>query len=53
MALLSAIRNATKATIRQTDKIANCEIDCVLLLPVPLVSMNVKDSRKRIMVAAA
>src|SRR5215210_7077203 len=53
MALLSAIRNATKAAIQPADKIANCEIDCVLLLPVVLVSMNVRDSRKRIMVAAS
>ena len=52
MALLSAIRNATKAAIQPADKIANCEIDCALLLPVVLVSMNVKDSRKRVMVAA-
>ena len=53
MALLSAIRNATKAAIQPADKIANCEIDCVLLLPVVLVSMKVKDSRKRVMVAAS
>src|SRR5215210_346818 len=53
MALLSTIRNATKAAIQPADKIANCEIDCVLLLPVDLVSMNVRDSRKRIMVAAS
>ena len=52
MALLSATRNATKA-MQPADKIANCEIDCVLLLPVALVSMNVRDSRKRMMVAAA
>jgi hypothetical protein len=53
MALLSATRNATKAAIQPADKIANCEIDCVLLLPVALVSMNVRDSRKRVMVAAS
>src|ERR687896_1951728 len=53
MALLSATRNATKEAIQPADKIANCEIDCVLLLPVALVSMNVKDSRKRIIVAAS
>src|ERR671921_2777475 len=53
MALLSAPRNATKAAIQPADKIANCEIDCVLLLPVALVSMNVRDSRKRVMVAAS
>src|SRR5215211_2937357 len=53
MALLSATRNATKAAIQPVDKIANCEIDCVLLLPVALVSMNVRDSRKRVMVAAS
>src|SRR5215203_1857782 len=53
MALLSAIRNATKAAIQPTDKIANCAIDSMLLPPVVLVSMNVRDSRKRVMVAAS
>jgi hypothetical protein len=53
MALLSATRNATKEAMQPADKIANCEIDCVLLLPVALVSMNVRDSRKRMMVAAS
>src|SRR5215210_4538407 len=53
MALLSAIRNATKAAIQPADKIANCAIDSVLLAPVVLVSMNVRDSRKRVMVAAS
>src|SRR5215218_2209000 len=53
MVLLSATRNPTKAAIQPADKIANCEIDCVLLLPVALVSMNVRDSRKRVMVAAS
>src|SRR5215217_8204031 len=53
MVLLSATRNPTKAVIQPADKIANCEIDCVLLLPVALVSMNVRDSRKRVMVAAS
>src|SRR5215208_6448176 len=53
MALLSAIRNATKAAIQPADKIANCAIDSMLLPPVVLVSMNVRDSRKRVMVAAS
>src|SRR5215208_6269199 len=53
MALLSAIRNATNAAIQPADKVANCAIDSVLLLPVVLVSMNVRDSRKRVMVAAS
>src|SRR5919202_735395 len=53
MALFSATRNATKAAIQPADKIANCEIDCMLLLPVVVVSMNVRDSRKRVMVAAS
>src|SRR5215213_218139 len=53
MALLSAIRNATKAAIQPTDKIANCAIDSMLLPPVVLASMNVRDSRKRVMVAAS
>src|SRR5215208_4845116 len=53
MALLSAIRNATKAAIQPADKIANCAIDSMLLSPVVLVSMNVRDSRKRVMVAAS
>ena len=53
MALFSTTKNATKAAIQPADKIANCEIDCILLLPVVLVSMNVRDSRKRVMVAAS
>src|SRR5215203_675160 len=53
MALLSAIRNATKAAIQPADKIANCAIDSMLLPPVVLVSMNVRDNRKRVMVAAS
>src|SRR5919108_959489 len=52
MALLSATRNATKAVIQPTDKIANCEISCVLLFAVVLVSIKVRESRKRVMVAA-
>ena len=53
MALFSTTKNATKAAIQPPDKIANGEIDCMLLLPVVLVSMNVRDSRKRVMVAAS
>src|SRR5215207_8756314 len=53
MALLSAIRNATKAAIQPAHKIANCAIASMLLPPVVLVSMNVRDSRKRVMVAAS
>src|SRR5919109_4147248 len=53
MVLFSTTRNATKAAIQPADKIANCEIDCVLLFPVVPISMNVRDSRKRVMVAAS
>ena len=53
MALFSATRNATKAAMQPVDNIANCEIDCVLLLPVARVSINVRDSRNRVMVAAS
>src|SRR5919108_4456761 len=53
MALFSTTRNATKAAIQPPHKITNCEIDCVLLFPVVPISMNVRNSRKRVMVVAS
>src|ERR671927_966264 len=52
IAFLSARRNPAKAAIQPVDKTINCEIDCVLLLCVA-VSIKVRESRKRVMVAAS